>query len=75
MGRIVAVADVFDSLTHERPYKRALSMEASVEEISSCRGSHFDPQVVDAFLDVVDRGEVQDLDALTRTSSHELAVA
>lgn len=75
VGRIVAVADVFDSLTHERPYKRALSLEDSVDEIVACRGSHFDPQVVDAFIEVVDRGEVRDLDALTRTPSRELARA
>jgi putative two-component system response regulator len=49
-GRIVAVADVFDALTHERPYKKAWSVEDAVAEITSQRGRHFDPQVVDAFL-------------------------
>lgn len=75
VGRIVAVADVFDSLTHERPYKRALSLEDSVDEIVACRGAHFDPQVVDAFLEVVERGEVHDLDGLSRRPSRELATA
>jgi putative two-component system response regulator len=49
-GRIVAVADVFDALTHERPYKKAWSVDEAVSEITNQRGRHFDPQVVDAFL-------------------------
>ena len=73
VGRIVAVADVFDSLTHERPYKRALSVEESVEEIASCSGSHFDPQVVDAFMEIVERGEARKLDSLTDAPSRQLA--
>ena len=48
-GRIVAVADVFDALTHDRPYKRAWSIAAAVEQILSLRGRQFDPQVVEAF--------------------------
>ena len=53
-GRIVAVADVFDALTHDRPYKQAWPTEKAVEEIRSQAGQHFDPQVVDAFLAVAD---------------------
>ena len=48
-GRIVAVADVFDALTHERPYKRAWPVGEAVEEIQSQAGRHFDPNVVEAF--------------------------
>lgn len=51
-GRIVAVADVYDALTSERPYKVTMSHEAAVEEISRSAGSHFDPAVVQAFLKV-----------------------
>lgn len=54
-GRIVAVADVYDALTHERPYKTAWPFERALEEIVSQRGRHFDPDVVDAFLAVLDR--------------------
>ena len=49
-GRIVAVADVFDALTHVRPYKPAWSNAEALAEITSHAGQHFDPQVVDAFL-------------------------
>ncbi len=50
-GRLVAIADVFDALTSERPYKRAWTIEKSVELIRSESGRHFDPEVATAFLD------------------------
>jgi putative two-component system response regulator len=48
-GRLVALADVFDALVHERPYKDAWSLEQAVLEIVSLSGTHFDPDVVAAF--------------------------
>jgi putative two-component system response regulator len=48
-GRIVAVADVFDALTHERPYKRASSAEDALETVLGGAGEVFDPEVVEAF--------------------------
>ena len=48
-GRIVAVADVFDALTHDRPYKQAWPLGDAVAEIERLAGCHFDPQVVAAF--------------------------
>jgi putative two-component system response regulator len=48
-SRIVAVADVYDALTWERPYKSAWPIDLAVEEITKNRGSQFDPAVVDAF--------------------------
>ena len=49
VGRIVAIADVFDALTHHRPYKDALRLDAAVAEIRSLSGRQFDPQVAAAF--------------------------
>lgn len=49
-GRIVAVADVFDALTHERPYKPAWSLEETIKEIKDQSGRHFDPDIVEVFL-------------------------
>lgn len=48
-ARIVAVADVFDALCSDRPYKQAWSLEEAYNEIISCSGSHFDPACVAAF--------------------------
>ena len=48
-GRIVAVADVFDALTNDRPYKRAWALDDALAEISRQAGNQFDPQVVAAF--------------------------
>lgn len=53
-ARIAAVADVYDALTHSRPYKPAWEPEDAVKEISDKAGTQFDPQVVKAFLKVVD---------------------
>ena len=49
-GRIVAVADVFDALTHERPYEPAWSVDDAVAEIDRWGGAHFDPKVVEVFV-------------------------
>jgi putative two-component system response regulator len=47
-ARIVAVADVFDALTTQRPYKHAWSIQQAVDYIKANAGSHFDPRVVEA---------------------------
>ena len=49
-GRLMALADVFDALMNRRVYKPPLSLEQTTEMIRAGRGSHFDPDVVDAFL-------------------------
>jgi putative nucleotidyltransferase with HDIG domain len=49
-ARIVTVADVFDAVTSNRPYRTALPVEAARQEIVRGRGAHFDPQVADAFF-------------------------
>lgn len=52
-ARIVALADFYDALTHERPYKRAWTSEETLAEIEAQRGEHFDPQLVDVFIQLV----------------------
>jgi len=49
-ARIVAVADVFDALVQERPYKKAWPLQDALNLIKNERGKHFDPRVVDAFF-------------------------
>ena len=53
-GRIVAVADTFDALTHSRPYKKAWSVERAFDEVTRLSGQAFDPEVVSAFLGVAE---------------------
>lgn len=52
-GRIVAIADVFDALTSERPYKKAWTVEAAVDMIEQSSGTHFDPDLVRLFHKVL----------------------
>ncbi|GED67250.1 two-component system response regulator [Brevibacillus reuszeri] len=56
-GRIVALADFYDALTNERPYKRAWTRQEAIAEIKKQRGAHFDPMIVDVFLEIVGEDE------------------
>ncbi|MHB1168523.1 MAG: HD domain-containing phosphohydrolase [Longimicrobiales bacterium] len=62
VGRIVAVADVFDALTHERPYKKAWSVDETVDWMEGNRGAKFDPRVLDALLAVLATQDLATLD-------------
>jgi HD-GYP domain-containing protein (c-di-GMP phosphodiesterase class II) len=52
-GRIFAVADSFDALTSDRPYRQALNREYAIEMIKQGCGSQYDPEIVQAFLEVM----------------------
>ncbi len=58
-ARIIAVADVYDSLTSDRPYRKAMSPFDAKEVITKESGIEFDPQVVDAFLAAFRKGEME----------------
>jgi len=64
-ARITSLADVFDALTHKRPYKEAWPFEQAVDEIAKLGGVQFDPQLTGLFIDLVTRlrSEHPDLDA------------
>ncbi len=51
-ARIMAVADAYDAITSERPYRKGASHWAAVKEITRCSGTHFDPNVVQHFLEI-----------------------
>ena len=54
-GRLMAIADVYDALVSDRPYKKAYTHEKAVKAIANGRGTHFDPILVDVFLEVSDK--------------------
>ena len=57
-ARIAAVADSFDAMTSQRPYRNGLSMDAARAELRRCRGTQYDPTVVDAFEEAVSAGHI-----------------
>jgi putative two-component system response regulator len=57
-GRIVAIADVFDSVSHERPYKKAFSVEQTLEIMHQEGANHFDPHLLGLFTELVEAGEM-----------------
>ncbi len=63
-ARIVAVADVFDALISERPYKQAWPVGEAIAELRLISGSHFDPRIVEAFVDLHATNVLRDLDVL-----------
>ncbi|MDD2717452.1 MAG: HD domain-containing protein [Candidatus Wallbacteria bacterium] len=58
-ARIIAVADTFDAMTSDRPYRKGLPVEIALKEIRNCSGSQFDPRVVEAFVSAYDRGSIK----------------
>ncbi|MBN2504189.1 MAG: diguanylate cyclase [Bacilli bacterium] len=49
-ARIIAVADAFEAMTSDRPYRKAMSMDVAVKELKSCAGTQFDPDIVQTFV-------------------------
>jgi putative two-component system response regulator len=68
VGRITAIADVFDALLSPRPYKPAFSLEKALDILRDGRGTHFDPTVLDAFFDSLD-----EIVQVSQTYADELA--
>jgi HD-GYP domain-containing protein (c-di-GMP phosphodiesterase class II) len=60
-ARILAVADAFDAMVSDRPYRRALSVEAALAELDRCAGSQFDPVLAEAFVECWRAGELAGL--------------
>jgi putative nucleotidyltransferase with HDIG domain len=58
-ARIISVADVYDALTSDRPYRKAMSPYEAKEILVKGRGTDFDPKVIDAFLEALKKGEME----------------
>lgn len=57
-ARIFAVVDVWDALTNDRPYRRAWSKDTAVQYLNEQAGLHFDPAIVQLFLNLIEQGEI-----------------
>ncbi|MCX7720447.1 MAG: transporter substrate-binding domain-containing protein [Dictyoglomus thermophilum] len=57
-SRIIAVADAFEAMTAERPYKRALTLEEAIEEIERNKGTQFDPRLAEVMIEII-KEEIQ----------------
>jgi len=73
-ARIFAVGDSFDAMTSDRPYRRAMSVEDARLEVLRCRGTQFDPHVVDAFMHISAERLVSIADDAPRTHPRSEAV-
>jgi HD-GYP domain-containing protein (c-di-GMP phosphodiesterase class II) len=58
LAKIVAVADTYDAMTTDRPYRKAMEKEEAIEELKRCSGTQLDKEVVEAFVQAFQRGEI-----------------
>jgi putative nucleotidyltransferase with HDIG domain len=61
LARIIAVADAYDAMTTNRPYQKALSREEALSELERCSGIQFDQEVVKAFMEAHNNGEIESM--------------
>lgn len=64
-AKILAVADSFDAMTSDRPYRKALSQEVAIQELVDCSGTQFDPEIAAVFVDLLRKGELDPLKRMT----------
>ena len=55
VSRIVNIADSYDAMTHNTTYRKPLSKEEAIEELKRCSGKQFDPDIVDVFVEYLER--------------------
>ena len=75
-ARIVAVCDVYDAMTHDKAYRRALSSDEALAEMMRGRGLQFDPKLIDVFRPMITRlrAEYEDLDAFLGQAARQTAL-
>ena len=66
-ARIVSVADSFDAMTSDRSYRPRFTLEKALAELERCKGTQFDPVMVDAFLDVFATHDISEIEAGANT--------
>lgn len=70
-ARIIAVADAFDGMTSDRPYRKGMAVEKALNIIKENTGSQFDPQVVEVFFRIINKA-VEDIENMKKTPSEEV---
>ena len=73
-ARIVAIADVYDALTHDRIYRAAMSEEQALQTMSEGRGTQFDPEILDTFFRIKDEASRVNATILERPEEHKHAI-
>ena len=68
LGRVICIADAFDAMTTDRPYRKGLSLEQALFELKKNSGTQFDPELVDLFIDMADNGGLRKLSLENRPS-------
>jgi HD-GYP domain-containing protein (c-di-GMP phosphodiesterase class II) len=58
-SRIIAIADAFNAMTTDRPYRKALSIEEALSEIQRCAGTQFDPETIEPFFGLIQAEKAQ----------------
>ncbi|MCX5759569.1 MAG: FHA domain-containing protein, partial [Candidatus Hydrogenedentes bacterium] len=72
-GRLIAVADTFDAMTSNRPYRKGLDPQIAIDELIKGRGSQFDPECVDAFVEAYQAGRVSRVIQESRAGGKSIA--
>jgi energy-coupling factor transport system substrate-specific component len=73
-GRIIGVADAFDAMTANRVYRKKLDFDYVINELKRCRGTQFDPEILDVFLELIDDGTVDVEELYHRSISGDINV-
>ena len=55
-ARLIAIADSFDAMTSDRPYREAFTREYAIEELKKCAGKQYDPRIVNVFVEILENG-------------------
>lgn len=68
LGRIISIADAFDAMTTDRPYRKGLSLEQAIYELNKHKGNQFDPNLVEIFIEIIKQGALTTLNLENRPS-------
>jgi len=58
LARVLSVADAFEAMTADRPYRAARTYEDAIQELERCAGTHFDPDIVTSFVEMIELGRI-----------------